>query len=101
MHPKLQSCLAKLFSSIAESGKFKFVIETHSEYLIRKAQVLVAEAKFIDEEDLREHNPFKIYYLPVGDEERYEMIFRTDGAFENDFRTGFLDEAEKLAFEIL
>ena len=101
LHPRLQSRLATLFSTIAGPGKFRFVIETHSEYLIRKAQVLVAEANFIDEEDLREHNPFKIYYLPQDDSERYEMKFRTDGSFENDFKEGFFDEAENLAFKIL
>ena len=59
------------------------------------AQVLVAEANFVDEEDLKEHNPFKIYYLPTDGTDRYEMKFKTSGRFENSFGEGFFDEAGK------
>ena len=101
LHPRMQSLLADMFEEITRTNNWRFVIETHSEYLIRKAQVIVAGSNYIDEEDLKEHNPFKIYYLPEDGSDRYEMKFRTDGSFENDFGKGFLDEAENLAFKIL
>lgn len=103
LHPKMQSLLADLLQSIATSNVYKvnFIIETHSEYLIRKSQVLVAQEKYANKEDLTANNPFKIYYLPSDDSDRYEMEYRTDGCFANDFGEGFFDEAENLAFQVL
>lgn len=95
LHPKMQSRLAILFNEMALNNNCQFIIETHSEYIVRKAQVLVAEANYIDEEDLKEHNPFKIYYLPEN-AERFEMEFTTAGRFVNKFDEGFFDEAGKL-----
>lgn len=103
LHPKMQSLLADLLQSIATSNEYQvnFIIETHSEYLIRKSQVLVAQEKYANKEDLTANNPFKIYYLPSDDSDRYEMEYRTDGCFANDFGEGFFDEAENLAFQVL
>ena len=53
------------------------------------------------------YNPFKVYYIPINDkhvskyEKPYEMIYRKDGNFENDFGKGFYEEAAELAFHIL
>lgn len=101
LHPKMQSRLADLFHEVAELYGVHFLIETHSEYLVRRTQVIVSEQKYADKEDLKENNPFKIYYLPDDDNTPYELIFRQDGCFENDFGEGFFDEAEKLAFQVL
>lgn len=103
LHPKMQSLLADLLQSIATSNEcnVNFIIETHSEYLIRKSQVLVAQEKYANKEDLTANNPFKIYYLPSDGSDRYEMDYRTDGCFANDFGEGFFDEAENLAFQVL
>lgn len=93
LHPAMQSKLADLFMAL--KNKCQFIIETHSEYIVRKAQVLVAEANYVDENDMKENNPFKIYYLPE-EGERYEMEFTTSGRFVNKFDEGFFDEAGKL-----
>ena len=79
---------------------FKFIIETHSEYLVRQSQVFVAEQKYKDEKDLRDNNPFKVYFFPQ-DKDPYPMVYRTDGKFSNEFGTGFFDEANKLIYKIL
>lgn len=101
LHPKMQSLLADLFCYLANEANCRFLIETHSEYLIRKSQVIVAEQKFSDDDDLKEHNLFKVYYLPTDNATPYELLYRTDGCFANDFGEGFFDEAEKLAFQVL
>lgn len=101
LHPKMQSLLADLFCYLTREANLRFLIETHSEYLIRKSQVIVADQKFNNEEDLKENNPFKVYYLPTDDKLPYELLYRTDGCFVNDFGEGFFDEAEKLAFQVL
>ena len=102
LHPALQSKLAKLFLQVNDmtKGKVQFVVETHSEYIIRNTQVMVARAEYESEEELAYKNPFRVYYFP---EEGlpYDMLYRTDGCFKNDFRKGFFDVSADLAFEIL
>lgn len=97
LHPGLQSSLALLFYEVNKKYGFKFVIETHSEYLVRRTQVLVAEKNYSERTLYR--NPFKVYYFPQ-DSTPYDMIYRTNGKFQNEFGKGFFDEAANLAFEI-
>lgn len=95
LHPKMQSLLADLLQSIATSNEYKvdFIIETHSEYLIRKSQVLVANANYADDKDLEENSPFTVYYLPADAGEPYQMHYKTTGGFVEKFGTGFFDAA--------
>ena len=46
-----------------------------------------------------EENPVKIMYFPT-DDKPYEMRFRSDGLFENDFGPGFLDETGNIIIEL-
>lgn len=99
LHPAMQSKLADLFLEAYKLG-VNILVETHSEYLVRRSQVIVAEQQYKDEETLKEKCPFKVYYMPRPvDGEPYEMLYRTDGNFENDFGTGFYDVASDLAFQ--
>lgn len=100
LHPKMQSYLAELFYYLAKYESLRMLIETHSEYLIRKTQVIVAEEKYSDQEDLDGNNPFWVYYLPSDNSTPYEMKYRTDGKFSNEFGEGFFDTASNLAFEL-
>lgn len=97
LHPTLQSKLAELFCELYENYRLKFLIETHSEYLIRKTQLIVKE-KYGSPEKLRKC-PFKVYYFP-SDGKPYPMVYRESGIFDNSFGTGFFDEASNLAFEL-
>lgn len=102
LHPKVQSILAELFRDLNRDYHCNFLIETHSEYLIRKTQVLVAEAHYEDDVALKENNPFKVYYFDGENKKKpyYSMDYRTDGKFSNEFGTGFFDTASNLAFEL-
>lgn len=100
LHPRLQSKLVDLFAELNKEYGFRFIIETHSEYLVRKTQVLVKESNYSNEEDIKANCPFKVYYFPE-DGTPYSMEYRTDGKFANEFGTGFFDEANKLIFDIL
>lgn len=103
LHPKVQSQLADLFLYLNKEYHCKFVVETHSEYLIRKTQVLVSKENFEDNFSMKENNPFMVYYFDGEDEKKpyYPMEYRTDGNFSNEFGTGFFDAATKLLYEIL
>ena len=102
LHPMLQSKLADLLFDLYQKYGYCFIIETHSEYLIRKTQVIVKE-NFNDIRRSLKDNPFKVFYFNSSDSENpcYEIIYQKDGSFSNDFCKGFFDEASNLAFEIL
>lgn len=99
LHPRLQSKLADLISEVAMDDSYKFLIETHSEYLIRRTQVLVAEMNIENEDELEKQNPFKVYYFPSNDMP-YDMKYLPTGRFENKFGEGFFDEASTAALTI-
>ena len=102
LHPMLQSKLADFLFELNKDYGYRFIIETHSEYLIRKTQVLVKE-NFNDVNRPLKENPFKVYYFNSASSEKpyYEIVYQNDGNFSNDFGRGFFDEASNLAFEIL
>lgn len=97
LHPAMQSKLADLLYSLNKDFGVRFVVETHSEYLIRKTQVIVAglskSANYME-------MPFKVIYLPDNGDNPYDMLYRPDGKFNKEFGSGFFDEAAKLAFKI-
>ena len=95
LHPKYQSMLAEIFAEAYEKYKIHFIVETHSEYLIRRSQVFVAANRDKKNWD----NPFTVYYLPK-DGVPYAMEYRHDGRFSNEFGPGFFDEAANLAFKL-
>lgn len=103
LHPKVQSQLADLFLYLNKEYHCKFVVETHSEYLIRKTQVLVSKENYEDKSSMKDNNPFMVYYFDGenGKKPYYPMEYRTDGNFSNEFGTGFFDAATKLLYEIL
>lgn len=99
LHPRLQSKLADLISEVAMDDSYKFLIETHSEYLIRRTQVLVAEMNLENEDELEKQNPFRVYYFPANGMP-YNMKYLPTGRFENKFGEGFFDEASTAALTI-
>ena len=98
LHPMLQSKLADLLYTLNKEYGFRFIIETHSEYLIRRSQVIVSE-NFNTDETLKE-NPFKVYYFP-SDGVPYDMEYLPNGMFANNFGEGFTNEAGKLHMTLL
>lgn len=106
IHPMLQSKLADMFKafwkSISKKRKSQLIIETHSEYLIRKTQVLVAEEHYEDENILNDNNPFKVFYFEKDNLKQpfYQMTYNVNGRFKESFGYGFYDEAGKLALDL-
>ncbi|HBJ77306.1 MAG TPA: hypothetical protein DDY68_06000, partial [Porphyromonadaceae bacterium] len=110
MHPDFQSKLADLFYEISRDYGINFMVETHSEYMVRKTQVFVKELEAKDEEDLEKRNPFAVYYFPSPKDANSKedpikeprlMQYRMDGNFYNEFGRGFYDESTNLLFLIL
>lgn len=99
LHPALQSKLADLFLEVFEKYGLSFIIETHSEYILRRSQVLVAEKEF---EIAPNENPFCVYYFPKEiDQQPYRLEYQEDGSFNRNFGDGFFDEASSSTLELL
>lgn len=100
LHPSLQSKLAELFFDINRRYGIRFIVETHSEYLVRRAQVLVGDMECKTQEEVDEKNPFKVFYFPSNGVP-YDMGMAPTGKFLNNFDEGFFDVAAKLNMEVI
>lgn len=102
LHPKFQSQLADLFVDAKENYNIHFIVETHSEYLIRKLQTLVAK-KEIQPSDV------SIQYIynpdpnkrPAGKPQVEKINIKEDGRLDKPFGSGFFDEAGNLSLDLL
>jgi len=99
LHPALQSKLADLFLEVKDKYNINFLIETHSEYILRRSQVLVVNNDF---EVGANPNPFFAYYFPKEImQQPYLMKYNTDGSFKQNFGEGFFDVASSSALELI
>ncbi|MBX0332997.1 ATP-binding protein [Pontibacter sp. HSC-14F20] len=99
LHPKLQSLLADFFIDVAQTFEVTLLIETHSEYLIRRLQVLTASGEVKPEHSV-------IYYLDgnmPSDSDKFvrKININADGSLTNDFGPGFIDEATNWKLELM
>lgn len=94
LHPKFQSTLAEMFVKVSER-EVQVMLETHSEYLIRKMQEIVAEENndFSDKQAL-------IYYFTSPEFRKIE--FEKDGTIAHEkFGKGFYDETYNREYGLL
>jgi predicted ATPase len=98
LHPQFQSIMAELISECYKEYKIKFIIETHSEYLIRKLQLLVADtADILNKEDVL------IYYMDIENSNANikKIFIEENGILSDKFGTGFFDEAANQALDLM
>lgn len=97
LHPAFQSLLANLFTEVYSLYNLRLIIETHSEYLVRRSQTLVAKNYVKDGEFI--NNPFAVFYLDnaIG---VYEMKYELNGKFAREFGSGFFDVSDNEALEL-
>jgi AAA15 family ATPase/GTPase len=104
LHPAMQSKLADLFADAVLNHGIQLVLETHSEYLIRKFQYLVgSSASELQAKDLIIYYMYKPNHPQVlaGNVDQVETIeFDEFGRLSKEFGTGFFDEADNIAMEI-
>lgn len=94
LHPKLQSKVADLVIDANKSFDIQFILETHSEYIIRKLQYLVANKT-------AQPDKLLLYYFNKEDSTKCRRINFTDsGSLDKPFGKGFFDEATTLQFEL-
>ena len=102
LHPKLQSQLAELLADAYKNYGIQFIVETHSEYMVRKLQTIVARKELTPDEVSLQYfyNPC-IELRPKGEPQIKSIPIRKDGVLLEPFGPGFLDEADNLAMDIL
>jgi predicted ATPase len=99
LHPNLQSKLADFLLDASKRFNIQFIIETHSEYLIRKLQYLVATKETYPKD-------IALYYfndpenIPQGEEQVKKIEFLEDGNLSDNFGNGFFNEADNLAIDL-
>lgn len=101
LHPALQSKLADILKVITRHHpKWKLIVETHSEYLIRKLQFLTAKKELSPDDCI-------IHYFNADEnvsreEPKVKAIeINENGDLTENFGPGFFDEATRLQFELL
>lgn len=95
LHPKLQAALAEMFVDKVSENKNVAIIETHSEHLIKKLQVLIARGE-LKLEDIA------VYYFDSdnGEVKVKKMEMDERGLFIEDWPNGFFDDATNLTLEL-
>lgn len=100
LHPNFQSKLADMLMDASQTFNIQFIVETHSEYIIRKLQYLVAKNKLKVKDSV-------IYYfndpnnIPTGEPQVKKIEILEDGSLSDDFGSGFFDEAANWELELL
>ena len=100
LHPRYQSLLAEMFLDAYKRYHIHFIIETHSEYLIRRFQTLVAD-KLLAPKDI------SISYLADEEGEAFgetkvkQIEIKEDGFLSDSFGSGFFDEGSKWSKELI
>ena len=101
LHPNLQSKLADVFvTTLKYYPDLKFIIETHSEYFIRKLQYLTAKNEVSTESSV-------IYYFNADKyvnhkEPKIKKIeILENGNLSDTFGPGFYDETTRLQFDLM
>lgn len=98
LHPNYQSLLADVIEHAYNFFGVKFIIETHSEYLIRKLQLLTAKKYF-------KQNAVLIYNMnkpknEVDVNSIRKIKIKLDGSLTQNFGPGFFDEADNIALNL-
>lgn len=99
LHPKFQSLLADMFVEAYQEYNIRFIIETHSEYLIRKLQVMVA-----DKDNALTSDKISINYVEKNEEgvsHNRQIKILEDGRLSSSFGEGFFDHAGNLSRQLL
>lgn len=100
LHPAFQSKMAEMIVDAQRTFNINLIIETHSEYFIRKLQFLTA-TKEISPDDVIIYyfnNPKKI---PSNEEQIKRITIDKNGSLSDTFGTGFIDEGTNIKFELL
>jgi hypothetical protein len=98
LHPSLQSRFADMIVDATKQYGIHFIIESHSEYFIRKIQLAVSHEEISSDEIalLYVNSKKRASYLPIIS----NIGINNDGMLINEFGPGFFDEGLRLSREL-
>lgn len=106
LHPKAQVAFATFMTAAMKTG-IKFIIETHSEHILKGLQLQISstsvnEARNISDQDSisLSHDKVKIYYFNRDDSTK-EMKLNRWGEIEGGWPDGFFDESYNISSQIV
>ncbi|UOK36702.1 DUF3696 domain-containing protein [Pseudomonas palleroniana] len=100
LHPRAQVAFAQFLVEACREGK-RFIIETHSEHVLRGLQLAISDNSMnntlgIEKEDL------KVYYFPSEQgANAFEIKINSDGELVDGWPAGFFDESYNLTKRII
>lgn len=100
LHPDLQSKLVDILVLANKTFNVHFILETHSEYLVRKLQYLTAK-KEISQKDVNIYYFNSDKYVKENEKKVKEIKINEFGGLTDTFGPGFFDKATQLQFELL
>jgi predicted ATPase len=98
LHPKAQVAFSTFVTEASKSG-VKFIIETHSEHLLRGLQLNISNHELDPQKGLKSSN-VKIYYFHREDKIT-NMTLNQWGEIEGGWPEGFFDESYQISSQIL
>ena len=103
LHPKYQSLLADMLTDAYINYNIHFIVETHSEYLIRRLQNIIGNPK-----SGLQPNDISINYIYSKEDPEYDsskpikrINIQRDGRLADSFGKGFFDEADRQVEELI
>ena len=99
LHPDLQSKMADILIDFINQYNVGLIIETHSEYFIRKLQYLISTKKVVNDKislnyfERKMKNKKSTIIIS-------EIPISKEGVLEKEFGSGFLDEANNLSIDL-
>ena len=95
LHPRVQAMVLEMIYEFAKQYDFQVIIETHSEYMLRKSQLM-----HVEQQGQGNDKEFSCVYFDKGKEGPYNMEYEKDGKFRREFGTGFFDTGVDLSVEL-
>lgn len=100
LHPSAQVAFSKFLVEASQIG-IRFIIETHSEHILRGLQLAISENS-IDSSKGITKNDLKVYYFPSEqDSHAFEIAINDDGELIEGWPSGFFDESYNLTKKII
>ena len=105
LHPSYQSKLADMLVDAYKNYNIHFIIETHSEYLIRRLQLLIAGIETETKLDKNDATIFYVYSREEAQKVEKPLVKRIsicdNGYLSDTFGNGFFDEATRLSRKLM
>ena len=102
LHPNFQSLLADMFTDASSRFKIKFIIESHSEYLVKKLQYLTALGE--SEDGIKPGHVYVNYFDNVKEDTSSvinQITIDKYGNLSDELGEGFVDHAPNLMIDML